>query len=107
MIKSSTINSIKNSSDICKSSKDCLVPLVKTQEIECHNVTTSLCATRGNISLCSWNLHGLTETKLLDDMLGTELNKHDVIIVSETWSDSLKSGEKTQSKQELLINGCN
>ena len=38
------------------------------------------------LNICSWNINGLTQTKLSDDILGKFLTKFDIILLSETWS---------------------
>ena len=42
--------------------------------------------TRHAIKLCSWNVYGLHENKLCDDILGAFLKLHDMIFVTETWA---------------------
>ena len=45
-----------------------------------HSFTTK------NVKFCSWNMCGLYDYKLCDDMLGPFLKLHDVIFVTETWA---------------------
>ena len=41
---------------------------------------------RKNVKFCSWNICGLYDHKLCDDMLGPFLKLHDVIFITETWA---------------------
>ena len=34
-----------------------------------------------------WNINGLNQDKLRDDILGTLFKKYDIILLSETWSN--------------------
>ena len=42
--------------------------------------------TAKNVKFCSWNICGLYDHKLCDDMLGPFLKLHDVIFITETWA---------------------
>ena len=33
-----------------------------------------------------WNIHGLSQDKLSDDILGSMLKQYDLILISETWA---------------------
>ena len=39
-----------------------------------------------NIKLISWNINGLSQEKLNDDILGSMLKEYDIILLSETWA---------------------
>ena len=43
-------------------------------------------AEKNSVTCCSWNIHGLTESKLRDDILGKFLKTHDIILLTETWT---------------------
>ena len=59
-----------------------------------HNLTstekspyqTSSCSMQA-ISICFWNVHGLNQEMLSDDICGLYLKKHDIIMFCETWAE--------------------
>ena len=42
--------------------------------------------TAKNVEFSSWNICGLYDHKVCDDMLGSSLKHHDVISITETWA---------------------
>ena len=39
------------------------------------------------LKICSWNINGLSQFKLSDDVLGKFLTWFDIIFLCETWTD--------------------
>ena len=39
-----------------------------------------------NVRICCWNINGLSQYKLSDDISGNFLNSFDIILLSETWA---------------------
>ena len=48
-------------------------------------------AERNSVTCCSWNINGLTESKLHDDILVGFLKTHDIILLTETWTSETDS----------------
>ena len=51
----------------------------------CHPVNDSRNSMK-YVKVLSWNIHGLSQDKLSDDILGTMLKGYDIILLSETWA---------------------
>ena len=54
----------------------------------CHPVNDSRNSMK-YVKILSWNIHGLSQDKLSDDILGTMLKGYDIILLSETWASDL------------------
>ena len=52
----------------------------------CSNPISSFSITHGCINILFWNIHGLSQDKLSDNILGNVLKKYDIILLSETWA---------------------
>ena len=75
----------------------CLISTVNgraTLELKCvpdvsllpSNPTRASDSKRG-IKMCSWNINGLTQDRLHDEIIRQYFSKFDVIVLTETWSD--------------------
>ena len=52
----------------------------------CSNPISSFSINHGCINILFWNIHGLSQDKLSDNILGNVLKKYDIILLSETWA---------------------
>ena len=62
--------------------RDYYHPSLNTKSTRCSNESE-----RDNtLKLLSWNINGLTQYKLYDNILGNFLKQYDVIMLCETWT---------------------
>ena len=57
-----------------------------TSEILPEKTTIIGSSSDDDIKLISWNINGLSQEKLNDDVLGSMLKEYDIILLSETWT---------------------
>ena len=44
-----------------------------------------------NVKIGFWNINGSTEEKVIDTNFKNEINKHDIILLSETWQSQFST----------------
>ena len=52
--------------------------------MDTHNACESL--TNESLNILFWNVNGLTQDKLHDDILGKLFKEYDIVLLSETWA---------------------
>ena len=81
---------------------DGIVPIhLNNEGTDCYNSVTHMKykkphSPQGGLKFLVWNINGLTEHKLNKDIAGELMMKHDIILLSEIW---------TEAEQKFYLNG--
>ena len=81
-----------------------LTPLGYSNLNEINNlIYRNVCTNGKHIKICCWNIHGLSQEKLNDCILGGFLQRFDIILLSETWAEDNSDMKEENLKVQLLF----